>query len=113
MEGFKLTKLDNGVRILTETVGHVGSASLGVWCTTGSKNETETEAGITHFIEHMLFKGTPTRTAHQIAEEIEGHGGMLNAFTDKERTCYYCRVLAEDAIGGLDILTDMVRNSLI
>lgn len=113
MEGIKLTKLDNGVRVLTESVDHVGSASLGVWCTTGSKHETDTEAGITHFIEHMLFKGTPSRTSQQIAEAIEGRGGMLNAFTDKERTCYYCRVLAEDSVHGLEVLSDMVNNSLL
>ena len=113
MDGFKMSKLENGVRVLTESVGHVGSASIGVWCVTGSKDETETEAGITHFIEHMLFKGTPSRNSQQIAEAIEGRGGMLNAFTDKERTCYYCRVLAEDAGHGLGVLSDMVNNSLL
>lgn len=110
---FQKTQLPNGVRILTESVDHVGSASIGVWCETGSRHELPSEAGITHFIEHMLFKGTPTRTSHQIAEAIEGRGGMLNAFTDKEQTCYYCRVLAEDSIFSLDILCDMVKNSLL
>lgn len=113
MSGFKQTTLANGVRVLTERVETVGSASIGIWCGTGSVHETPTEAGITHFIEHMLFKGTPTRTAHQIAESIEGRGGMLNAFTDKERTCYYCRVLAEDSIHGLDVLSDMVIHPLL
>lgn len=110
-QGFEQTVLDNGVRVLTERVDSVGSASIGVWCTTGSRHENDDEAGITHFIEHMLFKGTSSRSAHQIAEEIEGRGGMLNAFTDKERTCYYCRVLAEDTLVGLDVLTDMVVDS--
>jgi predicted Zn-dependent peptidase len=110
---FQQTQLNNGVRILTEHLPHVGSASIGIWCTTGSSHETPSEAGITHFIEHMLFKGTPKRTSHQIAEAIEGRGGMLNAFTDKERTCYYCRVLAEDSGVGFDVLSDMVANALL
>src|SRR4029079_11313507 len=86
--------LDNGVRILVEPITHVKSAAVGLWCKTGSRHEKDNEAGITHLIEHMLFKGTQTRTARQIAEEIEGRGGSLNAFTDKEMTCYYCRVIA-------------------
>lgn len=105
------TTLPNGVRIVSETVDHVGSASIGLWCRTGSSHETDREAGITHFIEHMLFKGTERRTAKGIAEEIEGRGGMLNAFTDKEQTCYYCRVLADDAPVAVDVLCDMVRHS--
>ncbi|MBS1721721.1 MAG: insulinase family protein [Armatimonadetes bacterium] len=104
--------LDNGVRVLTESVGHVGSLSVGLWCRTGSVNEDPHEGGITHLIEHMLFKGTKHRTAKQIAEEIEGRGGMLNAFTDKEQTCYYCRVLATEAESAVDVLCDMVNNSL-
>lgn len=112
-EGFQKTTLPNGVRVLTEQIGHVGSASIGIWCATGSTHETENEGGITHFIEHMLFKGTARRTAHQIAESIEGRGGMLNAFTDKERTCYYCRTLAEDAENGFDVLSDMLTGSLL
>lgn len=105
--------LDNGVRVLVEPVGHVKSAAIGLWCKTGSRHETEQEAGITHLIEHMLFKGTTSRTAKQIAEAIEGRGGQLNAFTDKEATCYYCRVLADDAENGIDVLTDMMLHSLI
>ncbi len=105
--------LDNGVRVLVEPVGHVKSAAIGLWCKTGSRHETEAEAGITHLIEHMLFKGTTSRTAKEIAEAIEGRGGQLNAFTDKEATCYYCRVLADDAENGIDVLTDMMLHSLI
>lgn len=105
--------LDNGVRILVESVGHVKSASIGLWCHTGSRNETDREAGITHLIEHMLFKGTSKRTSKEIAEAIEGQGGSLNAFTDKESTCYYCRVLADEVEGGIDVLTDMMLHSLI
>ncbi len=113
MEPIQKTVLPNGVRVLTERIEHVGSASIGVWCHTGSAHENADEGGITHLIEHMLFKGTPTRTAKQIAEDIEGRGGALNAFTDREQTCYYCRTLAEDAGNGLDVLTDMVRHALI
>lgn len=105
--------LDNGVRVLVEPVGHVKSAAIGLWCRTGSRHEQDREAGITHLIEHMLFKGTERRTAKQIAEAIEGRGGQLNAFTDKEATCYYCRVLSDDAENGIDVLTDMMLHSLI
>ncbi len=105
--------LDNGVRVLVEPVGHVKSAAIGLWCKTGSRHERDDEAGITHLIEHMLFKGTTSRTAKEIAEAIEGRGGQLNAFTDKEATCYYCRVLADDAENGIDVLTDMMLHSLI
>ena len=103
--------LSNGVRILVEPVPYVKSAAIGLWCKTGSRHERENEAGITHLIEHMLFKGTPTRTAKQIAESIEGRGGVLNAFTDKESTCYYCRVLSDDTSNGIDVLTDMMLHS--
>lgn len=107
------TVLPNGVRILSESVGHVGSASIGLWCRTGSCDEFDNEAGITHFIEHMLFKGTPTRTSREIADTIEAQGGNLNAFTDKQATCYYCRVLADQAETGVDVLSDMMCHSLL
>jgi predicted Zn-dependent peptidase len=103
--------LDNGVRILVENVPYVRSAAIGLWCKTGSRHELDHEAGITHLIEHMLFKGTERRTAKQIAESIEGRGGMLNAFTDKESTCYYCRVLSDDVANGVDVLSDMMLHS--
>lgn len=105
--------LSNGVRVLVEPVEYVRSASIGLWCITGSANEREDEAGITHLIEHMLFKGTERRTAKEIAEAIEGRGGVLNAFTDKEATCYYCRVLSDDAANGVDVLADMMCHSLL
>jgi predicted Zn-dependent peptidase len=105
--------IGNGVRVLTDPTGHVGSAAIGLWCQTGSRHENEDEAGITHLIEHMLFKGTRNRTAKEIAETIEGRGGHLNAFTDKEATCYYCRVLADDVPIAVDVLADMMKNSLI
>lgn len=107
------SSLENGVRILVEPIGHVQSAAIGLWCKTGSKDELDREAGITHLIEHMLFKGTGRRSAKQIAEEIEGRGGSLNAFTDKEQTCYYCRVLSDDVETGIDVLADMLTGSLL
>lgn len=105
--------LPNGVRVLVEPNTNVRSAAIGLTCRAGSRHELDREGGITHFIEHMLFKGTKTRNAKQIAEEIEGRGGMLNAFTDKEQTTYYCRTLSDDAGIGLDVLTDMMMNSLL
>ncbi len=105
--------LSNGVRVLVEPVTYVKSAAVGLWCRTGSRHEHDSEAGITHLIEHMLFKGTKTRSSKEIAESIEGRGGALNAFTDKEATCYYCRVLSDDVENGIDVLSDMMLNSLI
>lgn len=105
--------LDNGVRVLVEPVDYVRSASIGLWCKTGSRHEFDNEAGITHLIEHMLFKGTAKRTAKEIAEAIEGRGGALNAFTDKESTCYYCRVLSDEVQNGIDVLSDMMLHSVI
>ncbi|MFW5697430.1 MAG: M16 family metallopeptidase, partial [Fimbriimonadaceae bacterium] len=105
------TTLSNGVKVLCEPLEHVESAAIGLWCRAGSAHEREDEAGITHFIEHMLFKGTERRTSKQIAEAIEGRGGVLNAFTDKEQTCYYSRVLAEDVEHAVDVLSDMMLNS--
>lgn len=113
MSDIRKFTLENGVRVLVEPVTYVQSAAVGLWCKTGSRNETHEEAGITHLIEHMLFKGTEKRTAKDIAESIEGRGGALNAFTDKESTCYYCRVLADDVENGIDVLSDMMLHSLI
>ncbi len=105
--------LSNGVRVVVEPVSYVRSAAIGLWCKTGSRHELDNEAGITHLIEHMLFKGTERRTAREIAESIEGRGGSLNAFTDKESTCYYARVLADDVSNAVDVLTDMMLHSLM
>lgn len=105
--------IENDVRVLSERVTHVQSASIGLWCQTGSRHEQNDEAGITHLIEHMLFKGTEKRTAKEIAESIEGRGGHLNAFTDKEATCYYCRVLSDEIETAVDVLCDMMLHSLM
>jgi predicted Zn-dependent peptidase len=103
--------LPNGVRVLVEPIEQLASVSVGLWCHTGSVHENEDEAGITHLIEHMLFKGTERRTSAQIAQDIEGRGGMINAFTDKEKTCYYVRSLADDLPVAVDVLTDMALHS--
>lgn len=105
--------LTNGVRVLIEELPHVQSAAIGFWLDVGSKVEAPEENGISHFIEHMLFKGTSKRTALEIAQSLEVTGGSLNAFTDKENTCYYARVLAEDVPLAIDVLSDMLLNSLL
>lgn len=104
--------LKNGVRILTEEIPHVYSVSIGFWVDNGSKNESENVWGISHFIEHMLFKGTKIRTAMQIAQELEDTGGSINAFTDKENTCFYARVLDIHTNKAIDVLSDIYLNSI-
>ncbi len=111
-ENIQITTLANGVRVVSESVPYVQSASIGLWVGVGSRDEEEQIRGISHFIEHMLFKGTKKRTAREIADAIESRGGHLNAFTDKEITCYETRVLSDDLNLSLDILSDMFRNSL-
>jgi predicted Zn-dependent peptidase len=111
IEAVELTTLPNGLRIVSERVPYVQSASVGLWIGVGSRDEEDPRRGISHFIEHMLFKGTRRRTAREIADAIESRGGHLNAFTGKEATCYETRVLAEDVPLALDILTDMLLNS--
>ena len=102
--------LDNGLRILTERMSQVRSISIGVWLTRGSRHETAEQSGIAHFIEHMLFKGTATRTAEDIAQAIDSIGGQLDAFTAKEYASYYIKVLDEHLPLAIDILSDIVRN---
>jgi predicted Zn-dependent peptidase len=102
--------LDNGLRILTERMNQVRSVSIGVWLTRGSRHETADMSGIAHFVEHMLFKGTATRTAEDIAQAIDSIGGQLDAFTAKEYASYYIKVLDEHLPLAMDILADIVRN---
>ena len=103
--------LPNGVRIVTERIDTVRSAALGIWIGGGSREETAAESGAAHFIEHMLFKGTATRSAQDIARETDAIGGQMNAFTIKECTCFYARVLDEHLAQATDILCDMVYHS--
>jgi predicted Zn-dependent peptidase len=104
--------LENGIRVVMEKIDYVKSASIGIWVNIGSNNETEETNGLSHFIEHMLFKGTKNRRANEIAEDMDNIGGQLNAFTSKECTCFYVKVLDENIEEAMDILSDMFFNSL-
>ena len=106
----QLHTLSNGLRIVTEHMPELGSAAVGLWVTAGGRHETETENGIAHFLEHMAFKGTTRRSALQIAEEIEDVGGYINAYTSREMTAYYARVLGQDVPLALDVIADIVLN---
>jgi predicted Zn-dependent peptidase len=108
---YQKTTLPNGLRVLTETMPAVRSASIGVWADVGSALETRASRGISHLVEHMLFKGTTRRSARAIAETMDGVGGNLNAFTDKETTCYYAKVIDRHVPLALDVLADMFLNS--
>jgi predicted Zn-dependent peptidase len=101
--------LDGGLRLITETMPHVRSVTLGVWLTRGSRHETDERGGIAHFVEHMLFKGTDTRSAEDIAQAIDSIGGQLDAFTAKEYASYYIKVLDEHVPLAVDLLADIVR----
>ena len=104
------TVLPNGIRVVTERMPHVRSVSVGVWIGTGSREESLEQTGISHFIEHMLFKGTAHRSAEQIAREVDSIGGGLDAFTSKELVSYNVKVLDEHLPGAFDIVSDLVRN---
>lgn len=108
----KKYSLRNGVRVVCEKLQSVRSVSVGIWVRTGSRDEDVRVNGISHFIEHMLFKGTRTRNAAQIAEAIDNIGGQLNAFTGKECTCFYAKTLDEHIGIALDVLSDMFFNSV-
>ncbi|MCU7723769.1 insulinase family protein [Actinoplanes sp. KI2] len=107
------TVLPSGLRIITESIPSTRSASLGVWVGIGSRDETPAMSGASHFLEHLLFKGTHKRTALEISAQIEAVGGETNAFTTKEYTCYYARVLDEDLPLAVDVLCDAVADSLL
>jgi predicted Zn-dependent peptidase len=106
----RLTTLPNGFRIVTEHMPGLQSASAGVWVMAGGRHEAPEQNGIAHFLEHMAFKGTKRRTALQIAEEIEDVGGYINAYTSREMTAYYARVLQDDVALALDVIGDIVLN---
>ena len=109
---FTKTVLDNGIRILSEERQNARSVSLGFWVENGSRHESSHQNGISHFIEHLFFKGTESRCAAQIAEEMDAVGGVLNAFTGKEYTCYYAKVLDENLPLAIDLLTDIFLHSV-
>ena len=108
---FKKVQLSNGLRLVYERIPYVRSVSVGIWVGTGSRNETSENNGISHFIEHMLFKGTSKRSAKDIAECIDAIGGQINAFTGKECTCYYTKTLDTHLDIAVDVLSDMFFNS--
>ncbi|WP_327119644.1 insulinase family protein [Nocardia sp. NBC_01730] len=110
--GVRRTVLPGGLRVVTEYLPGVRSASIGVWVGVGSRDEGPTVAGAAHFLEHLLFKATPTRSALDIAEAMDAVGGELNAFTAKEQTCYYAHVLDEDLPLAVDLVSDVVLNGL-
>lgn len=107
------TTLSNGIRVVTERMEGVRSVAVGVWVNAGSVFETDANAGVSHFVEHMLFKGTETRSASDIAAEMDALGGNLNAFTAKECTCFHVKVLDEDLKAAIDVLSDIVQRSTI
>src|SRR5690242_17288679 len=106
------TTLKNGVRVITESMAHVRSVSVGIWIGSGSRRESPEQNGISHFIEHMLFKGTTHRTAEDIARSVDSIGGNLDAFTAKELVCFNTKVLDEHLSLAWDVLADLVLNPL-
>ncbi len=107
---FDQITLENGLRVIGERIPHFRSASVGLWLGAGSQFEAADEAGVSHFLEHMVFKGTERRTARQIAEEMDAVGGQLNAFTAKECTCFYARVVDEHLPLAMDVIADMATH---
>ena len=112
-EAVTRTVLPGGLRVITESLPSVRSVAFGIWAGIGSRDEDTDHAGATHYLEHLLFKGTPKRTALEISATMDAVGGELNAFTGKEYTCYYARVLDADLPLAIDVLSDMVTSSLI
>ncbi len=108
---YQKSVLSNGLRVVTEEVPHFHSAAVGVWLNVGSRDETGAENGLSHFLEHMAFKGTLRRNVLEIAREIDQLGGQCNAFTGKEQTCFHGRVLAEHLPRLVDLLGDLVLRS--
>jgi predicted Zn-dependent peptidase len=112
VDKYYLTTLPNGTRIVSEYIPYVKSFSIGFWFNVGARDENIRNNGISHFIEHMLFKGTKRRTAKMIAEQIESSGGYINAFTSKEHTCYYSKGLSDNIGKTFSVISDMIQNPL-
>jgi len=108
-----VTTLANGLRVATDPLDGVETASVGLWIEAGARDETPHINGASHFLEHMMFKGTPTRSAYQIVEEIETVGGHINAYTSRENTAFYAKILAEDLPLAVDVIADIVENATI
>jgi len=109
-EAYKKTVLPSGLRIVSESIPYVSSLSIGVWIDVGSRDESKEQNGISHFVEHAVFKGTARRKTHHIAQYLEAVGGFLNAFTTKDSTCYYARVLDRHLGRAMEILSDLILN---
>jgi predicted Zn-dependent peptidase len=103
--------LQNGIRVISETIPHSHSVAIGIWVTNGSRHDSREINGVAHFIEHLLFKGTVKRSALDIAREIDSVGGVLNAFTCREYVCYYAKVLDDSLPKAVDLLSDIFLNS--
>jgi predicted Zn-dependent peptidase len=110
-DAIRVTRLSSGLTVVTETMDRVETVSFGAYVATGTRNETEAENGASHFLEHMAFKGTARRTAAEIAEAIENVGGNINAYTAREQTAYYVKLLKEDLALGADIIGDILTHS--
>jgi predicted Zn-dependent peptidase len=113
MSGVRVTTLPSGLRVVTDRMDGVESVSLGAWVGVGTRNEAPEVNGVAHLVEHMVFKGTRRRSAFDISEQIENVGGHLNAYTTREHTAYYVKVLKEDAELGLDLIADMLQHSVL
>jgi predicted Zn-dependent peptidase len=109
---YRKTVLDNGIRIVSERVPHGRSVSLGAWICSGARDEPPALNGVSHLLEHMVFKGTETRSAYDIAVSLESGGGHLNAFTEKEFTCFYALILDEQVRRAVEVLSDLIRNAV-
>lgn len=112
MSSIDIRKLDCGVRVVMERIPYVQSVAIGIWVKAGAVDEEKKNAGVSHFIEHMMFKGTESRSARDIAADIDKIGGQMNAFTGKEATCYYVKVLKDNFEKGAEVLLDMLNHSL-
>ena len=110
-EPIQLTRLPSGLTVVTERMERVETVSIGAYVATGSRSETAAENGVSHFLEHMAFKGTTSRSAAAIAEEVEAVGGHINAYTAREQTAYYVKMLKEDTALGFDIIGDILTHS--
>src|ERR1700759_2039123 len=106
----EISKLSNGLTVVTDPMPQLQSAALGIWVNTGSGNQSAAQMGVSHMLEHMAFKGPATRSARDISEQIESVGGVLNAYTSREQTAFHARILKDDVPLALDILGDILTN---
>ena len=108
----RITTLPNGMRVATDSMAHVETVTVGVWVHAGTRHEPAEINGVSHLLEHMAFKGTERRTAQGLAEEVEAVGGYMNAYTSREQTVYYLKLMADDLELGVDVLADILQHSV-